>query len=230
MRLLVVEDDDGVAAALSSVLRMHGFGVVRAATGRAGLEALERQPIDLVLLDLGLPDRDGLEVCGRMRRAYDVPIIVVTARTELNARVHGLSIGADDYMVKPYDLRELMARIHAVTRRTRGVGTDGQPGRGRTQVVMVQGVRIDRGSRQVTVHNAPVSLTRKEFDVLDLLASAPGVVVRRERILAEVWQTSWEGAGRTLEVHVASLRAKLGVPAVIETVRGVGYRLAMSVI
>lgn len=244
MRLLLVEDDDRVAAALSAVLARHGFEVVHA---RGGEEALRRllpdgaaPPFDVVLLDLGLPDIDGFEVCGRIRRLTSTPVIMVTARADVRSRVHGLNLGADDYVVKPYDTAELLARIHAVSRRTAPApaGAPGDPGADRTAggeggstraagtgELSLGPLTIETDTRRVTVHGEAVSLTRKEFDLLALLAQRPGVVFRREQIISEVWRTNWEGTGRTLEVHIASLRSKLALPALIETVRGVGYRL-----
>jgi DNA-binding response OmpR family regulator len=221
MRLLVVEDDDRVGAALAAVLTRHGFDVVRERTGQAAMESLD-ESIDMVLLDLGLPDRDGFEVCSRIRRISDVPIIVVTARSDLRSRIHGLGLGADDYLVKPYDLGELIARIHAVARRKGPAVGAVDPIEGQ---VSVRDVVIDLDARSVSVGGRPVALTRKEFDIIALLARHPGLVMRRELIISEVWQTNWDGIGRSLEVHMASLRAKLAVPDVIETIRGVGYRL-----
>ncbi|WP_031508748.1 response regulator transcription factor [Streptomyces megasporus] len=237
MRLLLVEDDDRVAAALSAVLLRHGFDVVHA---RSGQEALRRllpdgtaPPFGVVLLDLGLPDADGFEVCARIRRLTTVPVIMVTARADVRSRVHGLNLGADDYVVKPYDTAELLARIHAVSRRSAPGATapapDGERGHGRARELLLGPLTIEIATRRVTVNGEAVSLTRKEFDLLALLAQRPGVVFRREQIISEVWQTSWEGAGRTLEVHVASLRSKLRLPSLIETVRGVGYRLVAPV-
>ncbi len=237
MRLLLVEDDDRVAGAQQDVLRRHGFEVRRATTAQQALESIENPSWtpDVVLLDLGLPDGDGFEVCARIRRTRDVPILVTTARADLRSRVHGLHLGADDYLVKPYDVRELMARIHAVARRARPAGpqspadspADGAGHDERT--IDVQGVRVDLGRRQVSADGRPVPLTRKEFDVLALLARQPGIVFRREQILAEVWGSAASAAGgHTLDVHVASLRAKTGAPGVVETVRGVGYRLGAA--
>ncbi|MFD1833109.1 response regulator transcription factor [Streptomyces desertarenae] len=241
MRLLLVEDDDRVAAALSAVLARHGFDVVHA---RSGEEALRRllpddgaRPFGVVLLDLGLPDTDGFEVCSRIRRlTATTPVIMVTARADVRSRVHGLNLGADDYVVKPYDTAELLARIHAVSRRTATAtaapagtggsgGGDGEPAGASPGRLLLGPLVIEADTRRVTVRGEPVTLTRKEFDLLALLAQRPGVVFRREQIISEVWRTSWEGTGRTLEVHVASLRSKLRLPALIETVRGVGYRL-----
>jgi DNA-binding response OmpR family regulator len=220
MKLLVVEDDDRVMAALRAVLSQHGFEVACARTGEQALELTADRP-DAVLLDLGLPDRDGFNVCAQIRRISAVPIIMVTARADPRSRVHGLNLGADDYLVKPYNVAELVARIHAVTRRAR-------PDPAPPQAAGPGALALDLESRTVTVAGRAVPLTAKEFDVLALLARRPGVVFRREQIMSEVWNTAWEGAGRTLEVHVGSLRQKLGVPGVIETVRGVGYRLVPS--
>jgi DNA-binding response OmpR family regulator len=225
VRLLIVEDDNRVADALAGVMTRHGFTVFRAATGGEALARLGEA--DVVLLDLGLPDTDGFDVCRRIRASSDVPVIVVTARADLAARIHGLNLGADDYLVKPVNGAELVARIHAVMRRGRGDGSrggeDGGGGSGRT--VVVGPVTIDLAGRTVHVGAAPVVLTRREFDLLAALARQPGLVYRRGQLVAEVWGTYDASAERTLEVHIGSLRAKLGDPALIETVRGVGYRL-----
>ncbi|MDJ1130912.1 response regulator transcription factor [Streptomyces iconiensis] len=240
MRLLLVEDDDHVAGALSAVLARHGFEVTHVRSGAEALQELlpaepgsAREGFAVVLLDLGLPDQDGFEVCGRIRRTSQTPVIMVTARADVRSRIHGLNLGADDYVVKPYDMGELLARIHAVSRRTApeesaggeegGDEADRAPSGG---TLRLGEVTIELLTRQVCVDGAEVPLTRKEFDLLALLAQRPGVVFRREQIISEVWRTSWEGTGRTLEVHVASLRSKLRRPALIETVRGVGYRMA----
>ncbi|WP_055499938.1 response regulator transcription factor [Streptomyces albus] len=239
MKLLLVEDDNRVAAALSAVLKRHGFDVTHVRSGAEALQELlvgggEGAGYAVVLLDLGLPDQDGFEVCGRIRRTSATPVIMVTARADVRSRIHGLNLGADDYVVKPYDMGELLARIHAVSRRS--AGEDGQstgehplPGRNGAEqpgTIRLGAVIIELPTRTVSVDGAPVALTRKEFDLLALLAQRPGVVFRREQIISEVWRTSWEGTGRTLEVHVASLRSKLQRPTLIETVRGVGYRMA----
>lgn len=235
MRLLLVEDDDHVAAALSAILARHGFKVTHARSGEEALQALlsagappQASPYGVILLDLGLPDQDGYEVCGKIRKRTSTPVIMVTARADVRSRIHGLNMGADDYVTKPYDTGELLARIHAVARRTgaseetTATGPVGTPG-----VVRLGTVGIELSTRRVSVDGVDVALTRKEFDLLALLAQRPGVVFRREQIISEVWRTSWEGTGRTLEVHVASLRSKLRMPALIETVRGVGYRLVV---
>ncbi|MFF5488260.1 response regulator transcription factor [Streptomyces virginiae] len=232
MRLLLVEDDDHVAAALSAILARHGFQVTHARNGEEALQALlpagtptGPQPYGVILLDLGLPDQDGYEVCGKIRKRTATPVIMVTARADVRSRIHGLNMGADDYVVKPYDTGELLARIHAVARRTGAADEAAVPGSGTPTTVHLGSVSIELPNRRVSVDGADVPLTRKEFDLLALLAQRPGVVFRREQIISEVWRTSWEGTGRTLEVHVASLRSKLRMPALIETVRGVGYRL-----
>lgn len=236
MRILLVEDDDRVGSAITDVLAHHGFGVQRARTAEQALTLLD-DGIGVVVLDLGLPDRDGFDLCARIRRRHDVPIIIATARGELSARVHGLHLGADDYLVKPFDVRELIARIHAVTRRAgrgqvgaadRDGGPSGRGGDPRAGVVRCGDVVIDLPRRVVEVAGEPIAFSRKEFDLLALLAARPGVVCRREQILSVVWQSRWSGGQRTLEVHVASIRAKTGRPDLIETVRGVGYRLGTT--
>jgi len=233
MRLLLVEDDDHVAAALVTVLTKHGFEVRHARTGNEALDALvpdARGPYRVVLLDLGLPDRDGFEVCGQIRLRTGIPVIMLTARSDINSRIHGLNLGADDYVVKPYDMGELLARIHAVARRG---AVPQPPADGPAAAVSAadrlggSGLVLDTASRRASVHGREVPLTRKEYDLLALLAQSPGVVIRREQIISEVWRSSWEGTARTLEVHIASLRHKLAVPALIETVRGIGYRLVV---
>ncbi|MFI1016545.1 response regulator transcription factor [Streptomyces sp. NPDC020965] len=229
MRLLLVEDDNHVAAALSAVLARHGFDVVHARNGEEALHAVlpathpGKPPFAVVLLDLGLPDQDGYQVCGKLRKITSTPVIMVTARSDVRSRIHGLNLGADDYVVKPYDTGELLARIHAVSRRKAGGDepTTAVP----DDALRLGPVTVVLPTRRVSVDGVEVQLTRKEFDLLALLAQRPGVVFRREQIISEVWHTSWEGTGRTLEVHVASLRSKLRMPALIETVRGVGYRL-----
>ena len=214
MRILIVEDDDAIAKPLADGLRSEGFDVTRVATGE---DALEAALPDLVLLDLRLPGIDGTEVCRRLRARSDVPIIMVTAKGEEVDRVVGLELGADDYIVKPFGFRELLARIRAVMRRTRPSGDGSRMRLGRLEV--------DVRGRRATVDGDALPLTTKEFDLLALLASEPGAVVSRRRILREVWDTEWYGPTKTVDVHVASLRRKLGDPGWIETVRGVGLRL-----
>jgi len=219
MRVLLVEDDASIAVPLAKGLTREGLEVERLVRGTAVLERVSDGPApDIVLLDLGLPDVDGFEVCRRLRAASDVPIIVVTARAEEVDRVIGLELGADDYIVKPFGFRELLARIRAVTRRRAPRTVDSTP-------LRVGSLSIDPRTREVRVGDREITLTPKEFDLLALLAEDPGAVWSRGRILESVWDPHWYGPTKTLDVHVASLRKKLGDPAWIETVRGVGFRL-----
>jgi two-component system response regulator RegX3 len=221
VELLLVEDDDAIAEPLVRGLERQGFSVHRAATGEQGLAALEEHSqTEIVLLDLGLPDIDGYEVCRRVRATSSVPIIVITARGDEIDRVLGLELGADDYVVKPFGFRELVARIRAVTRRSGG-REEAPEG----PMELGSGVAIDTRAHRVTVEGEEVALTRKEFDLLALLASDPGATRTREEILEQVWDAHWYGPTKTLDVHVASLRRKIGDPTLIETVRGVGFRL-----
>ena len=219
MLVLLVEDDASIAVPLAKGLTREGLEVERLVRGEAALERLGAGPApDIVLLDLGLPDVDGFEVCRRLRAASDVPIIVVTARGEEVDRVIGLELGADDYIVKPFGFRELLARIRAVSRRRGPRNLDSAP-------LQVGSLVIDPRTREVRVGDREITLTPKEFDLLALLAEDPGAVWSRGRILETVWDPHWYGPTKTLDVHVASLRKKLGDPAWIETVRGVGFRL-----
>jgi len=214
-RILVVEDDEAIAEPLARGLEREGYAVTRAATGR---EALDSTDVDLVLLDLGLPDIDGYEVCRRIRAKASTPIIVITARGDEVDRVVGLELGADDYVVKPFGYRELVARIRAVRRRTGATEPDAMQ--------RVGAITIDRRTRKVWNGDDEVLLAPKEFDLLALLAEDAGAVVSRQQILEQVWDPHWYGPTKTLDVHVAALRKKLGQAQLIETVRGVGFRLA----
>jgi DNA-binding response OmpR family regulator len=215
MRVLLVEDDVRVAGALETALRRRGYDLLRAETAA---EALAAPPVDLVLLDLGLPDRDGIEVCRELRRRSEVAIIAVTARDGERDRIAGLRTGADDYVVKPFGMAELQARIDAVMRRA----ARSAPRQG---AHTVGSLTIDFDAHRVVCGGTEISLTRKEYDLLTALARRPGSVVTREQLLADVWQTTWAGSPHTVEVHIASLRGKLGDPGLVQTVRGVGYRL-----
>ena len=217
MNLLVVEDDDSIAVPLVDGLRREGFTVERAASGA---EALAAGATDLVLLDLRLPDIDGFTVCRELRSRSDVPIIVVSARGEEIDRVVGLELGADDYVVKPFGLRELIARIRAVARRATVRPQDAG------ETIGAGPVEIDLRGHRVTVDGEEVHLTGKEFELLVVLVRDAGAVVDRERLLREVWNTTWYGSSKTVDVHIASLRRKLGNPELIETVRGIGLRFA----
>ena len=217
MRVLVVEDDDAIAEPLSAGLAREGFSVIRAATAQVALEA---EGADVVLLDLGLPDLDGFELCRRLRSRSDVPILVISARGDEMDRVVGLELGADDYLVKPFGFRELVARIHAVTRRSFGSVDAAHP-------QQIGELEIDRRTRRVRIAGDEVALTPKEFDILVCLAEQPGVVVTRRELLENVWDPHWYGPTRTIDVHVASIRKKLGDARWVETVRGVGFRLGV---
>jgi two-component system response regulator RegX3 len=218
VRILVVEDDDGIAEPLVEGLIREGFEVTRVATGS---EALDAPNPDVVLLDLGLPDIDGYAVCRQLRSRSSVPILVLTARGAEVDRVVGLELGADDYIVKPFGFRELVARIRAVLRRSsEQAATD--------HVQVLGSLTVDRRTRRVLVDGDEVMLSPKEFDLLALLADDPGAVVNRQTILEEVWDPHWYGPTKTVDVHVASLRRKLGHPEWIETVRRVGLRLAQT--
>jgi DNA-binding response OmpR family regulator len=218
VRVLLVEDDDRVADALIPALTRRGLTVRRLAQGAGALELAPE--MDVVLLDLGLPDMDGLALCRRIRSACDVAVIVVSAHGEVDDRIAGLHAGADDYLVKPYDVDELVARVQAVRRRQGAAPATG--------VIKLGDVTIDLGRHEVLVAGASVALTRKEFQVLALIVGAQGDVVTREHILDEVWGRQGAAENRSLDVHVATLRTKLGRPALVETVRGVGYRLASA--
>ena len=215
MRVLIVEDEESIAEPLCARLRREGLDVTWVATAAEALAAAEH---DLVLLDLRLPDRDGYEVCRELRGRSDVPIIVISARDEEIDRVVGLELGADDYLVKPFGFRELLARINAVTRRTGRVAAT-------PPVFRVGELTVDTESRRTVLAGREVELTAKEFDLLAILASRPGAVVSRQRLLNDVWEARHHLATKTIDVHVASLRRKLGDPEWVETVRGVGFRL-----
>ncbi|HSP03383.1 MAG TPA: response regulator transcription factor [Acidimicrobiales bacterium] len=210
-----MEDDDSIGVPLVEGLGFEGYAPTRVRTGAAAVEAVG--DTDFVLLDLGLPDLDGAEVCRRLRARSSVPIIVVTAREEEFDRVRLLELGADDYVVKPFGFRELVARIRAVQRRA-GVSS------ATSRVQSLGPLAIDRHGRRVHVRGEEIDLTPKEFDLLAFLAEVPGVVRTREDIIAQVWDEHWWGPTKTLDVHVASLRRKLAGCDVITTLRGVGYR------
>jgi DNA-binding response OmpR family regulator len=227
MRVLIVEDDEAIAIPLAKGLEREGLEVDRVESGAAALGCAATTRFDVVLLDLGLPDRDGFDVCRELRARSDVPIIVVTARSDEVDRVVGLELGADDYIVKPFGFRELVARIRAVARRHVPRPDPDAPAAERHSATTDVGeLVIDRRTRRVVVRDAEVPLTPKEFDLLAFLAEDPGAVRSRQELLEEVWDPHWYGPTKTLDVHVASLRKKLGDPHWIETVRGVGFRLS----
>lgn len=216
VRILVVEDDPAVVQPLVEGLVRNGFEVEHVGYASQVIPAiLSMAGIDVVLLDLGLPDGDGLDVLRDIRRISDVPVIIATARGDETDRIVGLELGADDYVVKPFSVRELAARIRAVGRRRR-VERTSEGGR----------VVINRSHRTASVDGNSIDLTTKEFDLLAVLAEEPGRAVPRQELFSRVWDPVWIGTGKTLDVHIASLRKKLGDPDLVETVRGVGYRLA----
>ena len=219
IKVLLVEDDVRLADALAGALEAHGYEVAQVRTAGGALAA---PPADVVLLDLGLPDMDGIELCERIRERQDfgdTAIIMVTARGQQRERILGLRSGADDYVVKPLAIEELCARMEAVLRRTNK----------RFDTVLEAGpLRVDPTTRSVRCAGRPVELTHKEFDLLLALTAEAGTVVSREHLLLKVWQTAWPGTLRTLEVHIGTLRSKLGAPRLIQTVRGVGYRLVTA--
>lgn len=216
MRILVVEDDEAIATSLEAGLSSAGHNVMRVTDGASALAARD---YDLMLLDVGLPDIDGFDVCRRVRVTSQVPIIMLTARADEIDRVVGLESGADDYVSKPFSLRELVARIKAVSRR-QSSGLDSAETR-------VGEMIIDHSRRIVTIAGKEISLTAKEFDLLAYMAREPEIVHRRLAIMESVWDTEWFGSTKTLDAHVASLRKKLGDARWIEAVRGVGFRLAV---
>ncbi|MDH6435235.1 DNA-binding response OmpR family regulator [Streptomyces sp. SAI-144] len=215
LRILVVENEERSAKALVQDLIRRGYRAESVATGSQALQV--HHQADLILLDLDLTDLDGLEVCRGIRATSDTPIIAVTERGSELDRVLGLQAGSDDYMVKPYGFHELLARIGAVMRRVRPSQT--------ARTIEHGPMRIDAVTRKVTVHGLPVDLTRKEFDLLHLLAMQPGAVVSRRQLMTQVWDDAWSHKGRTIDTHVSSLRGKLGSSNWIVTVRGVGFRL-----
>jgi DNA-binding response OmpR family regulator len=221
-RVLLVEDDADIARALASAIEGDGHEVQVAHDGASALDRAGRGDIDLVLLDLGLPDVDGLDVCRRLRAAGSaVPILVLTGRADEIDTVLGLDAGADDYVSKPFRLAELLARVRAMLRR----GAEARPNE-------VNGVRVDEAARRAWLGDLELDLTPKEFDLLSLLLRQAGTVVTRERIMEEVWDEHWFGSTKTLDMHVSWLRRKLGDdparPRFISTVRGVGFRFEIA--
>jgi len=225
--VLLVEDEESITTPLTAALAREGFDAAVAGTAAEALELARSLEPDVVLLDLMLPDGSGLDVCRELRRTSKVPIIVVTARGDEADRVVGLELGADDYVVKPFSARELVARIRAVLRRTEALAEPPAD-----EVLRVGPLAVDSARRVASLDGEALELSRKEFEVLQLLARESGRVVTRERLLEEVWDTAWFGSTKTLDVHVSALRRKLGddpsAPRLIHTVRGVGFRLAGS--
>jgi len=217
-RVLVAEDDPGISEPLVRALGREGYDVTHVTDGPAALDAALSGSADLLVLDLGLPGMDGLDVCRSLRsRGSSLPVLVLTARTDEPDLVVGLDAGADDYVGKPFRIAELMARVRAQLRRSAGPEHD---------VVQVGAIVVDDSSRRVTVDDEEIALTPKEYELLLLLMRRVGVVVGRDELMREVWQTEWLGATKTLDMHVSTLRRKLGASGSrITTVRGVGFRL-----
>ncbi|HEX7521396.1 MAG TPA: response regulator transcription factor [Acidimicrobiia bacterium] len=218
--ILVVDDEPNIADLVDLYLAREGFRVLKAAGGEAGLQAMRDHRPRLIVLDVGLPDVDGLEVCRRIRATSQVPVIFLTARDGEVDRVLGLELGADDYLTKPFSPAELVARVKAVLRRVDGAAPP--------EVVQAGRVTIDIGRREIRIDDAAVEFTTKEFDLLRYLAERPGLALSRQQILDGVWGYGWYGDARTVDVHIAQVRKKAGDALTIKTVRGVGYRLESS--
>jgi len=212
---VVIEDDEAIGALVSAYLEREGFDVVWERSGAAGLAALGEREVRIVVLDVGLPDFDGFEVCRRIRLESQTPVVILTARDEEIDRIVGLEIGADDYVTKPFSPRELIARVRAILRRA---DPESRP------VLELGDVVVDRRTRTVSVAGEPVELRTLEFELLAALVERPGRVVTRDQLLERVWGTTFPGGTRTIDVHVAQVRKKLGRPELIATVRGSGYR------
>ena len=223
-RLLVIEDDDIIGVNLVRALSAEGWTAQRVASGDEALRAVDEDQFDLIVLDLGLPDVDGIELCGQLRtREPGATVVILSARAEEIEVVVGLDSGADDYITKPFKLAELLARLRAHLRRSAAQGQDHA-----TTILKAGDVRVDVGSRRAWVADTELDLRPKEFDLLACLVRAPGQVVRREQIMSEVWDPHWWGSTKTLDIHIAALRRKLGEQndraSRIATLRGVGYR------
>jgi DNA-binding response OmpR family regulator len=218
-KILVVDDDENTCELIRMQLDMAGFDPVCARDGREALAAAREHRPSLMILDLVLPEVDGIEVFREVRRNTNVPVIMVTARSDEFDRVLGLEMGADDYVTKPFNPRALVARVKAILRRTDGTAKGGRP-------IEVGSLRIDPRRREASVGERPMELRSREFDLLAALARDPGVVLTREALLEDVWGTDFPGETRTVDVHVAELRKKLGPDGPqVETIRGLGYRL-----
>jgi DNA-binding response OmpR family regulator len=215
---VVIEDDEAISALVAAYLEQAGFQVVCEHTGEEGVNAVERHDPRVVVLDLALPDLDGLEICRQLRASRRVPILILSARDEEADRIIGLELGADDYVTKPFSPRELVARVRAILRRA-------EPALEESGMIELGDVRLDRRQRRVAVAGSPVALRTLEFELLTELAENAGQVVTRDRLLERVWGISFAGGTRTVDVHVAQLRKKLARPDLIETIRGVGYRV-----
>jgi two-component system alkaline phosphatase synthesis response regulator PhoP len=219
-KILVIDDEPSIVNLVSAYLRPEGYEVLTASDGPSGLKAAQTYRPDLIILDVMLPGMDGVELLSHLRRDSDVYVILLTARTEETDKIIGLSVGADDYVTKPFSPRELTARVKAALRRLQNVGVRDTVG----DVLSFRHVRIDSGARTVTMENQPVELTAIEFDLLHALAENRGRVLTREQLLEKVWGGTYYGEMRVVDVHLGHVRQKLGNPDLITTVRGVGYR------
>ena len=215
--ILLVEDEEDIAALVRVYLERDGFRVLWATRATEGLAELERNDVRLAILDLQLPDADGLDICRAIRTSSSLPVVMLTARDEEVDRITGLELGADDYVTKPFSPRELTARVRAVLRRVEPDETDDR--------LRAGDVELDRKARTATVAGAEVELTGREFDLIWHLAARPGIVVTRSQLLDRVWGIEFPGGTRTVDVHVGQLRRKLGRPKLIRTVRGTGYKV-----
>ncbi len=215
--VLLVEDEESLASLVQAYLVQEGFTVASVGTGEAALARVERESLRLVVLDLNLPDMDGLDVCRRIRARSSVPIVMLTARDDEADRLAGLGAGADDYIGKPFSPKELVARMKAVLRRS-------EPSPGDEPMLSLGDVAVDRVGREVTVDGQTVDLRPKEFDLLAYLIQNRGAVISRDSLLERVWGYDYAGGTRTVDVHVAQLRRKLARPELIRTVRGSGYK------
>jgi two-component system, OmpR family, response regulator RegX3 len=225
--ILMVDDEPSITEPLAEALSREGWHSEVAQSAAEGLELADRLRPELVLLDVMLPDGSGYDVCRELRRRSEIPIIMLTARGEETDRVVGLEVGADDYVVKPFSARELIARVRAVLRRAGG--QEAQPG---DEPIELGDVRLDPARHEASKDGEALELTRKEFELLRLLMSHAGTVVSRQQLIDEVWDVNWFGPTKTLDVHVSGLRKKLGddpaAPRYLHTVRGVGFRFASS--
>ncbi len=218
-KLLIIDDEPSIIELARLYLEREGLTVEGAATGQAGLDAFQAGRYDLIILDLMLPDTDGFEICRRVRAVSSVPVLMLTARKEDVDKIVGLELGADDYLTKPFNPRELVARVKAVLRRSRPDAPVGE-------VIELGGLRLDVSRHEVTVAGRPVSLRTREFALLLTFARNPGIVFSRDKLLETVWGYDYYGETRTVDVHVNHLRDKLDGSGVrIETLRGIGYRL-----
>jgi DNA-binding response OmpR family regulator len=214
--VLLVEDEENLASLVRAYLEQEGYRVIPAVTGAEALRAIETEPVRIVVLDLNLPDMDGLDVCRQIRARSSVPVVMLTARDEEKDRLAGLETGADDYIGKPFSPRELVARMRAVLRRTEPHSAE--------ELLVLGDVVLRRSAREVDVAGEPIELRPKEFDLLAYLMQNRGAVLSRDSLLEQVWGYDYAGGTRTVDVHVAQLRRKLGRPDLIRTIRGSGYK------